>query len=184
MPVLLSVAVVVWSYFLYRAPNRSASMVKAGAFLLVPPALLRCSVALTIRNNDSYVTAIDILFLISLVLDVVRSTCVYIAILSVVGSRWRFISFLTAALFFRQLLSAFVNVVLTLLFDTEGTTSYMFAQRWMPVLLVVSLLQWLFSIGGFFSFDRESSALLTGAKRRLAADNNKGLAAYLLSLEQ
>lgn len=183
MPLLLAVAVIVWSYILYRCPNRAASMTKAGAFLLAPPALLRCVVALTVKNNDSFVTAIDLLFIVSLVLDVIWSTCIYIALLSVVGSRWRFVSFVTVALFVRYLLAAFVKLVLTVLLGTEGFDSYTFAKRWMPALAFVALLQWVFSIGGFFFFDRESSALLTDAKKRIASENNRGLAARLRELE-
>eukprot|EP00415_Alexandrium_ostenfeldii_P001018 UN1018 len=138
---------------------------------------------LCIKNNDSSVTAVDCLFILSLFLDVIRSTCIYVALLSVVGSRWRFVSFMTVALFFRQLLGCFVNLVVTVLFGYDELESYTFALRWMPVLVFFSLLQALFSIGGFFCFDRESSALLTNAKTNIASVNNKGLRAYLAGLE-
>mmetsp|Transcript_34332 Transcript_34332/g.92978 ORF Transcript_34332/g.92978 Transcript_34332/m.92978 type:complete len:1286 (-) Transcript_34332:171-4028(-) len=183
MPLLLAVMVIVWSYILYRAPDHSLSLVKAGAFLLVPPGLLRGVMVLCIKNNDSSVTAVDCLFILSLFLDVIRSTCIYVALLSVVGSRWRFVSFMTVALFFRQLLGCFVNLVVTVLFGYDELESYTFALRWMPVLVFFSLLQALFSIGGFFCFDRESSALLTNAKTNIASVNNKGLRAYLAGLE-
>jgi len=184
VPALMGSAVVAWSLLLHRLPNHAFAMVKAGAFLLAPPALMRCALVLAVKNEVSFTVAVDSLFLLSLLLDAVQSTCAYVAVLSVVGSRWRFVSFLTVTLFFRGLLAAFVHLVLAVAFGIEGMQSGAFAERWMPAIVAVALLQWLLSVGGFFTYDRESQALLTKAKRQLARRNNRNLREYLQSLER
>jgi len=184
LPLLMATAVLFWSFFLYRMPNNSHFMVKAGAFLLVPPALLRSCLILGVGNDVSHIAIIDWLLLLSFILDMFRSTCVYIAILVVVGSRWRFISFVTVTLFVQGVLSFVLQLAQTAVVSGhEDMTSKEFAWTFMPVIAILAVLQWGVSFRGFFSFDRESQALFTCAKAQMVNKNNTDLRAYLRSLE-
>jgi len=183
LPMLLATAVLFWSYFLYRIPNNSQMMVKAGAFLLVPPALLRSLLILGVGNDVSQIAAIDCLLLFSFILDMFRSTCVYVAILAVVGSRWRFVSFVTVTLFVQGLLSFLLELTQTAMTGHEDMTSGEYARTFMPVIAILAVLQWGLSFRGFFWYDQESQALFTTAKAQMVKKNNAGLRQYLRSLE-
>jgi len=185
LPALLATAVLFWSYFLYRIPNNASVMVKAGAFLLVPPALLRSLLILGTGDDVSYIAAIDGLLLLSFILDMLRSTCVYIAILSVVGSRWRFVSFVTVTLFLQGLLSFLLQLTQTaMVTGHKNMTSAEYAATFMPAIALIAALQWALSFRGFFWYDRESQALFTSAKEQLVKKNNTRLGQYLRSLER
>jgi len=184
LPMLLATAVLFWSYFLYRIPNNVQVMVKASAFLLVPPALLRSLLILGVGDDVTHIAVIDWLLLLSFVLDMLRSTCVFIAVLAVVGSRWRFVSFVTVTLFVQGLLSFLLELVQTsVVTGHDDMTSSEFAHSFMPVIAVLAALQWVLSFRGFFWYDRESLALYTNAKKQLVKTNNTGLRQYLRSLE-
>jgi glycogen synthase len=183
LPMLLATAVLFWSYFLYRIPNNSQMMVKAGAFLLVPPALLRSLLILGVGNDVSQIAAIDCLLLLSFILDMFRSTCVYVAILAVVGSRWRFVSFVTVTLFVQGLLSFLPELTQTAMTGHEDMSSGEYARTFMPVIAILAVLQWGLSFRGFFWYDQESQALFTTAKAQMVKKNNAGLRQYLRSLE-
>jgi len=184
LPFLLATAVLFWSYFLYRIPNNAQNMVKAGAFLLVPPALLRSLLILFVGDDISHIAVIDWLLLFSFVLDMLRSTCVYIAVLAVVGSRWRFISFVTVTLFVQGAFSFLLTLIETaMVTGNETMTSAQYARIFMPLMAILAVLQWGLSFRGFFWYDRESQSLYTSAKVQMVKKNNTGLRQYLRSLE-